>query len=107
LRNRSLGHLCGYIGVMPDHPWHGKDYDDDDLINLDTHGGLTYSSAGPWDLDMIVVDLPDMWWLGFDCAHSGDAYPTQPRSGQADYYKTIRYVREELDKLQAQAEAAT
>lgn len=35
------GALCGYVGVAPGHPWHGKDYDD---CGVDVHGGLTFAS---------------------------------------------------------------
>lgn len=34
-----MGHLCGYVGVPPHHPWYGKDYDS---IEARVHGGLTY-----------------------------------------------------------------
>lgn len=26
VRNPGLGNLCGYVGVPPEHPWHGKGY---------------------------------------------------------------------------------
>lgn len=58
----SLGHLCGYVGVAPGHPWHGKGYDDaigacnknctDDYHSghrigscISVHGGLTFADA--------------------------------------------------------------
>lgn len=28
LRMPSMGHLCGYVGVPQEHPWHGKGYDE-------------------------------------------------------------------------------
>jgi hypothetical protein len=34
---------------------------------VSVHGGLTF--AGP----MLIEGAPWGWWLGFDCAHSGDA----------------------------------
>jgi len=36
------GAWCGYVGVGPDHPLHGVQYDD---VDVDVHGGLTYSVA--------------------------------------------------------------
>lgn len=39
VRNNS-GALCGYVGVPPAHPWHGKKYDE---VGAEVHGGLTYS----------------------------------------------------------------
>src|SRR5690606_18441494 len=37
------GHWCGYVGVAPDHPWHGKDYDSCGM--LEAHGGITFASG--------------------------------------------------------------
>lgn len=57
------GHLCGYVCIPPDHPWHGKRLGE---IDCECHGGLTFSqpmkSSG--------------WWIGFDCAHSNDVVPS-------------------------------
>lgn len=56
----SMGFRCGYVGIPVGHPWHGKGYDD---IDADVHGGLTFANPGEGDSH----------WLGFDCAHYGDA----------------------------------
>jgi hypothetical protein len=72
----SSGALCGYVGVPPSHPLHGKQYDD---VNVDVHGGLTYSR--PCQEDGEICHVPqegreaEIWWFGFDCAHSGDISP--------------------------------
>lgn len=73
VRNRS-GALCGYVGVPPGHPVHGKHYDD---VEVDVHGGLTFSAG----CHGAICHVPEpgepdaVWWLGFDCAHCGDAHP--------------------------------
>lgn len=36
------GGLCGYVGVSPSHPLHGKDYD---AVDVDVHGGLTFANG--------------------------------------------------------------
>ncbi len=41
LRHPTVGHLCGYIGLLPDHPWHKKHYN---AIDAECHGGLTSAS---------------------------------------------------------------
>ncbi len=68
------GALCGYVGVGPDHPAHGKNYDD---VDVDVHGGLTYSEACQGEI--CHVPEPgrehDIWWFGFDCCHFGDVAP--------------------------------
>lgn len=35
-----VGALCGYVGVAPEHAFHGKGYDD---LDVDVHGGLTFA----------------------------------------------------------------
>jgi hypothetical protein len=71
----SMGHRCGYVRVPPDHPAHGKKYmaeDDKDVLDVDVHGGLTYSETWPeglWE----ECRFPDGGTMfGFDCAHAGD-----------------------------------
>lgn len=74
LRNH-FGVWCGYAAVPPGHPFHGKDYNDVD--DVDVHGGLTYASLCA---DAIChVPKPgepeNVWWFGFDCGHSFDLMP--------------------------------
>jgi hypothetical protein len=80
IRN-GLGSLCGYVRVPDGHPWHGKHYDD---IDAKVHGGLTFS--GKLRADM------DGWWIGFDCAHSGDLVPAMSLTFPGDTYRTFGYV---------------
>lgn len=107
----SMGHYCGYVGLPGEHPWFGKDYSDlvrvpqsvfdrpvdvdkvgainlfcrkvddeaakagllDMVLAVDVHGGLTYSQKRD----------DGLWWLGFDCAHAGDARsPDHVREGE-------------------------
>jgi len=37
-----VGALCGYVGVSPDHPLHGKEYD---AADMEVHGGLTFADG--------------------------------------------------------------
>lgn len=130
VRNR-LGALCGYVGVPPEHPWHRKDYSDkvvaggdewDGRIDgiIDVHGGLTYADACQKDADeaegICHVPLPgrspDMWWFGFDCAHSHDVVPwvdardresgREPLGSWGDAYRTVSYVRGQCARLAQQ-----
>lgn len=61
--SNKMGFRCGYVRVPAGHPWHGKDYDAVEPYP-DVHGGLTFARPDTSDLS---------WWLGFDCAHAGDA----------------------------------
>ena len=62
----GMGFRCGYIRVPAGHPWHGKEEE----IECEIHGGLTFS--GP-DKACGKNGADDAWWIGFDCAHYGDA----------------------------------
>lgn len=61
---QPLCHRCGYVGLPKGHPLYNVDYAE---IDIDCHGGLTYASD-----ELSGVDIPDTWWIGFDCAHAGD-----------------------------------
>jgi hypothetical protein len=91
------GHLCGYILLPSDHVWYSEDYND--IFSLvRVHGGLTYSEYGEGN--------SDMWVLGFDCGHSCDYRPDNPSSTvDPTYYRTVEYVKTELEKLARQCRA--
>lgn len=104
-RNR-FGAWCGYVGVPPSHPMHGKDYDS---VDADVHGGLTYSA--PCDGGHICHVAPEgepdeVWWFGFDCAHSGDSCPSYLSYGFPSFangtYRTLGYVQNETNQLAEQ-----
>ena len=104
------GALCGYVGVPQGHPWYGKDYDD---VDAEVHGGLTFANACSGkvchDEHTEEVANADVWWLGFDCAHSGDFIPGMDRlsSFEGATYKNIAYVESECRSLAAQAKRST
>ena len=137
IRRGPGGQLCGYVGVGPDHPWHGKGYSEclneprcEDVwcehtaeSTVKVHGGLTY--AAPCDADeghgICHVPQPGQpepaWWFGFDCAHSGDLTPGRYHSpeldalyaemGDYETYKTVEYVRTEVIDLARQLAEVT
>jgi hypothetical protein len=81
VRNRG-GAWCGYVGVPPGHPYFEVEYGDVPYDRADVHGCLTFSDhchEGPEDSSICHVPDPgepdNVWWLGFDCAHSGDLSP--------------------------------
>jgi hypothetical protein len=109
-----MGGWCGYVGVQPGHPLHGKSYGDNGVDALQVHGGITYGDAcaghichvpGPGESD-------EVWWLGFDCAHAGDTSPgldaTIRSVGGAPYpwrdavYRDVAYVKSEVAELARQ-----
>lgn len=65
----QVGYRCGYVRVPAGHPWHGLDYDGIEPYP-EVHGGLTFAEP---DTDCGKGGEDNAWWLGFDCAHTGDA----------------------------------
>lgn len=119
LRNSSW---CGYVAVPPGHPWHGKGYDDVRGVDdngaatwPDVHGGLTYAEKCSGHICHVAKpgEPDDVWWVGFDCNHSGDLsiydlakHPSGVRQwpGQHfDRYRDVDYVQRETAKLAQQA----
>lgn len=120
--SNGIGYRCGYVRVPAGHPWHGKGYDDEGMYDIDVHGGLTFAAP---DTDCGKGGEDDAWWLGFDCAHYGDA--KDPRIMTAEQIarelaferdglglphgeasiKTTEYVEAECRRLAEQAAAAT
>lgn len=107
VRNKNLGHWCGYVGVAEKHPLYGRPYND---YELEIHGGLTFS--GPCteaDPEHGICHMPspgesdNVWWIGFDCAHGHDTMPNlkTPLFPEQEY-RTIDYVKTECAGLAKQ-----
>ncbi len=96
----GLGYRCGYLRVLPGHPWYGKDCD---AIDATVHGSLTYA-----EYDTL---LP-AYWIGFDCAHYLDAPdPALPGYSKAwdiggGQVRSTEYVIAECRALARQAAVA-
>lgn len=71
----SLGtHPTAYIEIPKRSILFGKDYDDIYKmgINLDVHGGLTFSDDTLWIGEGTI--MRESWFIGWDYAHSYDYY---------------------------------
>ena len=118
LRNR-LGAWCGYVGLGPEHPLHGLDYDE--VSGVGVHGGLTFADrcdeTGVVPMSQRICHVPepgrpgDVWWLGFDCAHAWDVAPglrawTERLVDHPPWpdwsYRDLAYVRSEVESLARQ-----
>jgi hypothetical protein len=126
------GSLCGYVGVPPAHPLHGKGYNDAQDINV--HGGLTFANkchplANHASICHVVEPGEDdnVWWFGFDCSHAGDVCPQMESTMRdirkrkpelfegplaeplpyrwRDVYRDVRYVRRQVRQLATQLQA--
>lgn len=91
LREKYLGHLCGYCRVSGGLLERG--YDHDSYKDIDVLGGLTYAGK-----------IGDGWWIGFDCAHPGDIRPYSDNWFNNGYavYRNIGYVKREVESLAKQ-----
>lgn len=72
------GYLCGYCMVPRDHTFFGKPYEE---LNIRVHYGLSKCDFQEGE------DGEQDFWIGFDCAHSGDIIPS------------FKKIREKYDKL--------
>jgi hypothetical protein len=68
--HNGIGYRCGYVRIPLGHPWHGKSYEDEVIDSINVHGGITFAEA---HVPYGEPGEDNGWWLGFDCAHLGDA----------------------------------
>lgn len=96
----AFGTHNGYVAIPPEHPCYGHGYSESPIVDLDVHGGITYSEPvllgevtfmGKFPVNpayigtrALLLDkaeyiteekyIPDDWWiLGFDTCHYFDA----------------------------------
>ena len=96
IRNLELLNLCGYVGVTTNSKLYKKDYHEEELLNIDIHGGLTFS--GLHDSYSVEGYPSDIWWIGFDCAHCYDitkSYIEYEYVEDAEY-RDIKYVKNQI-----------
>lgn len=120
-RSECGGHLCGYVGVGPEHPLFG--FEPRAMVadlGIHVHGGISYGEPcreGPEETSICHVVEPDlgdvsdlMWWLGFECNQPYDLVPgiqIRPDRHVADVstapvYRDEAYVFAECTKLASQ-----
>lgn len=103
--HNTMGYRWGFICVPKGHPWYGVDYKN---IHLDVHGGLTFCA---FDEPSDPRASSDAYWLGFDCAHAGDAQDLSlpwkvVMDHPGDTIRTQEYVESECRSLCEQAKIA-
>lgn len=79
-------HYCGYVQIPEDHPYYKvvknhrsriaygqKMYDAYDKLDIDCHGGLTFSRyVNKRNRNDFITKFEDGVWVGWDYAHAGD-----------------------------------
>lgn len=102
-RRTEMGHWCGYVAVPPGHALHGVSAGS--VVNDGgVHGGLTYAARCQDEICHVPApgEPDDVWWFGFDCAHSFDMIPAHPFPDLGwRTYKTLDFVRGECERLAA------
>lgn len=119
VRHRTRGHWCGYVGLPPDHPLHGKGYSEEG-VDFNVHGGITYSAlCAPEEIETQgICHVPEpgepehVWWFGFDCAHAWDFSPQDKKYADErgypftlsydETYRTLDYVQSQCSLLARQ-----
>lgn len=97
------GAWCGYVGVPPSHPLFERSYQDVDGIYV--HGGLTFSDKCAEHGNIChtgEVASAEVWWLGFDCAHTYDLTPAFKHIGismPTAVYRNMEYVKYQVEGL--------
>lgn len=97
-RHEYMKTLNGYVGVPRGHRLYNVCYMDVDIDG--PHGGLTFAGKH-WPLE-----IKDVWWFGFDCAHAGDYIPGGIMSEFEGVYRDIEFVKEEVRLLAKALKAA-
>lgn len=91
-------HPCCYVEIPKGHKYYNVDNDE---INVNCHGGLTYSNSY---LKSVTGDEPtDRWFIGWDYAHYGDFcgyYVELSTRNQDHIYTTKELVRDCLEVIE-------
>jgi len=128
-----MGQWCGYVGVPSSHPLFEVGYNQIhsggflDLLevwatgelaprpySLEVHGGLTFADfCAPEGKEHGICHVVEpgeddrVWWLGFDCGHTGDVHPGIREFFSGDVYRTQDYVTQETVSLAHQLAACS
>ena len=93
----NLGtHPTAYVKIPENHKYYQKDYDD---IDIQAHGGLTYSRDHLWISESQRLEG---WFIGWDYAHCYDytGYYTKRDSGLYELKRwSTEEIREEVYKV--------
>lgn len=89
-------HPCAYVRIPEDHRLYQVDYFDyTKEIDVNCHGGITWSKEGLYRSNPINVDR-DGWWIGWDYHHFGDYDATYETSHDCEFYGDKRWTTEEI-----------
>lgn len=90
-------HPCAYIEIPKTHRWYKKPYTDEELEDIECHGGLTYSD----NLSHILgkEEANGRWFIGWDYGHIGDFegyYLDKIWPGEKDFSAEKKWTTQEI-----------
>ena len=86
----------GYVGFTKNHPFYGLNYND---IDIDVHGGLTFSQFGGEYHPEFNDNNEKLYWIGFDCQHHDDLEKTNGSIYSWKCNKTPEYIANEIFRM--------
>lgn len=98
---QNLGHRCGYIAIPKGHEFYGVGYED---IDIDVHGGWTYSENSKWEYPVIANDI---WWIGFDCGHYCDGKDLELIKSFGKDSESVKYMLDMESRFPSNEEVRT
>jgi hypothetical protein len=106
-RRNLTGAWCGFVGIDHEHPLYQADAKEEEMVFIDVHGMVTYTS---WNTEEDREFYPGrrLWWVGFDCMHDSDMCPAfldetkkKKKSDKIAVYRDLNYVMEQIELLAA------
>lgn len=85
-------HPCCYVEIPKQHECYGKHYDE---IDIDCHGGLTFSS----DHVIAIDETGEKWFIGWDFAHLDDYFYSNDYFTREGHKWTTEELKEEVRKV--------
>ena len=99
MRRNDFGSWCGYVGIPDEHPLYTHNFEN---LELEVHGGLSYSGYKFKKNNGIHKKAKPIWWFGFDCSHYGDLMPINPTTFFDGEYRNYEYTKKQCINLAKQ-----
>lgn len=103
IKRGSLGNLNGYIKLPYDHPYYGYTLGNLDNLDINVHGGFTFSEEES-NVNFLNFRNQDEegWVIGFDFAHYTDMIPFLYKDPTQELIKDLKYWT--IEEVKAQIE---
>lgn len=92
IRTVFNSHYCAYVRIPEDHKFYGIPYDE---IDIDCHGGLTFSEF----TNFAPLNIQKGYWIGWDYAHCDDWTPYHTNGKKWTIDEIYEEVKKVIDQL--------